>query len=165
MFAFDAYLVPEEGEGGGGGSGGSSSAVNEKPASFYTDAIKNSFAAYNDVAFVVVGRSGGESTDVLPVDDDGISGLALHKDEADLLKMINESGQFDKIILIVNSAYPIELTYMDEYNIDAALWIGTPGLTGFRGVVDLLIGEVNPSGHLVDTFATSSLSAPATECR
>ncbi len=157
---YNAYLVPDEDEGGGGMWGPS---VEEKPAEFYTDEIKNSFADYNDVAFVVVGRRGGENVDVSASDEEGISGLALHKDEADMLRIINESGQFDKIILIVNSAYPIEMTYLDEYNIDAVLWIGTPGLVGFRGVVDVLTGEVNPSGRLVDTFATDSLSAAATQ--
>lgn len=156
---YNAYLVPDESMGGGGMFGPT---VEEKPASFYTDEIKGSFADYNDVAIVVVGRRGGENVDV-KADDNGISGLALHQEEADMLRIINESGQFDKIILIVNSAYPIEMKHLDEYNIDAVLWIGTPGLVGFRGVVDVLTGEVNPSGKLVDTFATDSLSAAATQ--
>ena len=137
--------------------------VIERPAEFYTDELKSTFADYNDVALVVVGRRGGENVDVSASDDEGISGLALHKDEADMLRIINESGQFSKIILIVNSAYPIEMKHLDEYNIDAVLWVGTPGLVGFRGVVDLLTGEENPSGRLVDTFATDSLSAAATQ--
>ncbi len=157
---YNAYLVPDPNAGGGGMFGPS---VVERPADFYTDEIKNTFADYNDAAFVVVGRRGGENVDVSASDEEGISGLALHKNEADMLKMINESGQFDKIILIVNSAYPIEMTHLEEYNIDAVLWIGTPGLVGFRGVVDLLTGEENPSGRLVDTFATNSLSAAATQ--
>ena len=159
---FNAYLNNPE-DTGAGGFNAVIKGVTEKPSSFYTDSIKSSFTDYNDVAIVIVGRNGGESNDVAVKDDEGISGLALHKDEADMLKMINESGQFDKIILIVNSAYPIELNHLDEYNIDACLWVGTVGLVGFRGVVDLLIGDANPSGRLVDTFATSSLSAPATQ--
>ena len=157
---YNAYLVPDPNAQSGGMFGPS---VVERPAEFYTDEIKATYAEYNDVALVVVGRRGGENVDVSASDEEGISGLALHKNEADLLKMINESGQFDKIVLIVNSAYPIEMTHLDEYNIDAVLWIGTPGLVGFRGVVDLLTGESNPSGRLVDTFATNSLSAAATQ--
>lgn len=157
----DAYLEPDPTQKDQGGMFGPS--VIERPAEFYTDELKDTFADYNDVAIVVLGRRGGENVDVQTSDEEGISGLALHKNEADMLNMINESGQFDKIILVINSAYPIELNYLDKYNIDAALWIGTPGLVGFRGVVDLLTGEANPSGHLVDTFATNSLSAAATQ--
>ena len=157
---YNAYLVPDPNAQSDGMFGPS---VVERAADFYTDEIKDTFADYNDVALVVVGRRGGENVDVSTSDEEGISGLALHKNEADLLSMINESGQFDKIILIVNSAYPIEMNHLDEYNIDAVLWIGTPGLVGFRGVVDLLTGEANPSGRLVDTFATNSLSAAATQ--
>ena len=162
---YNAYLVPDPSENtqGGGFFGNSAPSVNEKPADFYTDDIKKSFADYKDVAIVMIGRGGGESADISLKDDEGISGLALHKNEADMLKMINESGQFDKIILIVNCAYPLELNYLEEYNIDAVLWIGTAGLVGFRGVADILVGEANPSGRLVDTYATNSLSAPASQ--
>ena len=138
-------------------------AVIERPVSFYTDELKATFADYSDAAIVVVGRRAGENVDISSNDDEGISGLALHKDEADMLQMINDSGVFKKIILVVNSAFPIEMKHLDQYNIDAVLWIGTPGLVGFRGVVDILKGEVNPSGRLVDTFATDSLSAAATQ--
>ena len=138
-------------------------AVIERPASFYTDELKATFADYSDAAIVVVGRRAGENVDISANDEEGISGLALHKDEADMLQIINDSGVFKKIILVVNSAFPIEMKHLDQYHLDAVLWIGTPGLVGFRGVADILKGEVNPSGHLVDTFATDSLSAAATQ--
>ena len=34
-------------------------------------------------------------------------------------------------------------------------------MNGFLGVCDVLSGDVNPSGHISDTYATSSVSAPA----
>ena len=34
-----------------------------------------------------------------------------------------------------------------------ALQIAGPGATGMRGVANVLTGAVNPSGHLVDTYA------------
>ncbi|MBQ4381878.1 MAG: glycoside hydrolase family 3 protein, partial [Oscillospiraceae bacterium] len=158
---YNAYLVPQEGDEGGSSCGGTASPAIDRPLSFYTDDLKSTFADYGDVALVVVGRMGGENQDIPVTDDDGISGLALHQNEADMLRMIKESGKFKKTILLLNSAYPLELNHLDEYDIDAVLWIGTPGLTGFRGVVDLLVGEASPSGRLVDTYATDSRSAPA----
>ena len=38
---------------------------------------------------------------------------------------------------------------------------GEPGANGFLGVADVLSGEVNPSGHIADTYAVNSTSAPA----
>ena len=62
---------------------------------------------------------------------------------------------------LINSVYPIELGWLDEYNVDACLWMGNPGYYGLPGVVNILIGAANPSGHLVDTYATNSLSSAA----
>ena len=43
------------------------------------------------------------------------------------------------------------------------LEVGLPGGYGFYGVADVLSGEVNPSGHLADTYAVdnSKLSCSA----
>ncbi len=139
--------------------------IGEESAEFYTEELKESWANdYNDVAVIMLSRFGGEGNEMYThaKDDDGteISQLALYKDERDLLKMVQESG-FEKTILLLNSCYPMELGSLDEYGVDACLVIGYPGVTGFAGVVNVLTGEANPSGHLVDTYATSSLSAPA----
>lgn len=45
--------------------------------------------------------------------------------------------------------------------LDSILWVGAPGINGFKGVADVLSGEVNPSGHISDTYAVNSTSAPA----
>lgn len=41
------------------------------------------------------------------------------------------------------------------------MWIGGPGLRGFEGVANLLKGDANPSGRLIETYAANSLSSPA----
>ena len=138
-------------------------ALGEESSAFYTDALKASYASdYNDVAIVVLSRMGGEGND-LPRDYNGRSFLALQPEEADLLKMVHDSGKFGKTVVLLNSAYPMELGFIDgaEYGVDACLWIGGVGLKGFGGVAQILTGEVDPSGRFVDTYATDSLSAPA----
>ena len=140
--------------------------IGEVDASFYTDEIKQSWQQdYNDAAIIVLSRDGGEGKDLVTEDVDGISYLALHDTEKELLSMVRDSGLFEKTIVLINSAYPMELDWAvgDEYGIDAMLWIGTPGLKGFCGVAELLSGKVAPSGRLVDSYATNSLSAPATQ--
>ena len=135
----------------------------EEPAEFYTDALKATFADYNDAAIVVLAREAAENVDIMKVDPEGISQLALHQSERDMLDMIKASGQFKKVIVLLNSPNPMELEWLDEYDIDACLWVGGAGLRGFSGVPTLLTGAANPSGRLVDTYASNSYSAPAVE--
>ena len=87
--------------------------------------------------------------------------IGTKKDLLNMLKEQKEQGVFKKIILLVNSNWAMELGDLDDYDVDACLWIGSPGIVGFTGVVNLLQGEANPSGKLVDTYAKNSLSAPA----
>ena len=134
----------------------------EEEKSFYTQDLQNSWSDdYNDVAIVMLSREGGEGTEIKTSDEDGISQLALHQEEKDLLQMIKDSGKFKKTIVLINSGNAMELGWLDEYNVDACLWIGLPGQRGFEGVANLLKGDANPSGHLTDTYAVNSLSAPA----
>lgn len=136
--------------------------LGEEPSSFYTDELKESWADdYNDVAIVMLAREGGEDTEMMMTDPEGISALALHQDEKDMLQMIRDSGKFDKTVVLLNSAFPLELEWLEEYGVDACLWIGIPGQRGFEGVAHILSGVTNPSGRLVDTYAADSLSSPA----
>jgi beta-glucosidase len=140
--------------------------IGEENISFYTNALKQSWENdYNDAAIVVLSRYGGEGTDMLinTTDDDGTAKhqLSLYKSERDMLQMIKESGKFDKIIVLLNSPYQMEVNWFDEYDVDSCLWIACPGVTGLTGVANIISGKVNPSGKLADTYATSALSSPA----
>lgn len=136
--------------------------LGEESIDFYSDEIQNSWENdYNDVAVVMLAREGGEGTELLTEDPEGISQLAIHQDEKDLLQMIRDSGKFKKTIVLLNSGNPMEVNWLDEYGVDACLWIGCPGQRGFEGVVNLLTGKANPSGSLTDTYAVDSLSSPA----
>lgn len=136
--------------------------LGEEDISFYTDKFRQSWEDnYNDVAIVMLSREGGEGAELYMEDEAGISQLALHQEEKDLLQMIKDSGKFEKTIVLVNSGNAMELGWLDEYDVDACLWIGLPGQRGFEGVANILTGKANPSGRLTDTYAVNSLSAPA----
>lgn len=137
--------------------------LGEEEISFYTDELRASWENdYNDVAIVMLAREGGEGMELELSDSyEGISLLALHQQEKDLLQMIKDSGKFKKVIALINSGNPMELEWLDEYGVDACLWIGLPGQRGFEGVANILTGAANPSGHLTDTYAANSLSSPA----
>ena len=97
---------------------------------------------------IMLAREGGETRD-LPVSDyEGKKHLELHDAEKDMLSLVKQykdAGTFSKVILLLNTTNPLELGFLDEYGIDACMWIGGPGLRGFEGVANLLKGDANPS--------------------
>ena len=130
--------------------------VNEISADDFTQEVKNSFDSYNDVAIFVMTRIGGEGRD-LNVSN---SYLSLSDEEKSVLQAIKD-GNFKKRIVLVNTFNTPELGWLDDYNIDACLYIGGPGEVGMDAVTDILTGDINPSGHLADTYAYSVMSAPS----
>ena len=136
--------------------------VNEVPMDVYTDAVKDSFASYGDAAIITITRLAGEMYDV-PIDGftDGTDALQLTQEEKDLLAMAREN--FDKVIVLINSTNAMQCDFLtdDSYGVDAALWIGYTGTWGLNAVADILTGEVNPSGHLVDTYCNDNSTAPS----
>lgn len=145
--------------------------IYETPADKYTDSVKNSFKEYGDAAIVVLSRIGGEGFD-LPRKMEGVEGadpsahyLELDNNEKALLKLAEEN--FDKVVLVINSAAPLELGFLEDSSnpdysdkIKAALWIGNPGAKGVDALGKVLKGEVNPSGRLVDTYARDFTKGP-----
>lgn len=139
--------------------------IGEDPIEFYTSNLKASWEKdYHDVAIIFITRESGEGYDFLMKDGEGISQLALHKNEKDLIEMVTsyrDEGVFGKVIVLLNTTAPIDCDWLETYNIDACLWVGTPGQWGAEGITNILTGKANPSGHLIDTYASNSLSAPA----
>lgn len=136
--------------------------IGEEDKDFYTPALKDTFQDYNDVAVVVIARYNGEGTDMAPVDADGVPQMSFHQSERDMMDIV-KSGGFKKIVVLVNSAYAYELDWLDEYDVDACLWVGDPGSQGFKGVANILTGKANPSGKLVDTYAADCMSSAAAQ--
>ena len=146
--------------------------INEVPWEKYPDALKKTWAEYGDVALVVLARSGGEGADVpngLPELEEYMTDgdyLRLCKEEIELfenLEKLKADGTFKKIVVLLNSSNALQLDFVDDYGIDAVLWIGDVGMNGTMGVADILVGDVNPSGRIVDTFLKDNHSAPAME--
>lgn len=146
-------------------------AIHEVPWDVYTEEALSEVAVYGDAAIVLFGRVGGEGDD-LPVYDceDGEDGnyLSLNAEERELLEQIKkmkDAGTVKRTIVLLNTANAIELDFVDDerYGVDACLWIGDVGATGLRGVANILVGNVNPSGRLVDTLCKDNLSSPAAQ--
>lgn len=145
------------------GNAGVQYKVNEVPQSEYTSAVTDSYSQYSDAAIVFIGRSGGEGSDLSFSTDENEKGyLALSPNEADLLSSLQNDSRFDTIIVIINSSNSMELGWFKNYSkIKGALWVGSVGTTGMNAVAKTISGKYNPSGRLVDTYASDSKSAPS----
>ena len=146
--------------------------INEVPWEKYSDALKSTFTAYGDVALVVLSRSSGEGAD-LPsglealepymTDGDYLQLCAEEKELLQNLDALKKEGVFKKLVVLLNSSSTLQLDFVDDYDIDAMLWVGNLGLNGIPAVADILAGKVNPSGRLVDTFLKDNHASPAME--
>ena len=154
----------------------------ETPVSMYRDTEINSFSDYNDAAVVIIHRYSGEgydaprtmmwdgeqygnwnsnSTQLVPgarQEDDHY--LQLDQNETDMIALAAE--HFEKVVVILFTPSSFETGFLDDpghyayqENIKAALYIGYPYNQASKTNVlgDLMQGEINPSGRLVDTWA------------
>ena len=134
----------------------------------YTVPVKSSFSEYGDAAIFVLSRDSGEGNDITTTGSDGEDGtyLSLTSKERGVLEEITKlknDGVFSKIIVILNTAVPIQLDFIDNENIDidSIIWSGNVGSTGIYALGKALVGDINPSGKLSDTFVKDSFSSPA----
>lgn len=137
--------------------------VGEAPASIYTDEVLAS--ADDTVAIVVISRDSSEAADyevemTTGTDDSYERPLALSEYEQEMIELAKEHST--KVIVMINASNALEIEDLkNDEEIDSIVWVGEPGAVGFLGVADVLSGEVNPSGHMVDTYAVNSASSPA----
>ncbi|MBO5327826.1 MAG: glycoside hydrolase family 3 C-terminal domain-containing protein [Clostridia bacterium] len=140
---------------------------NEVPYSKYTPEVIESYASYDDAAIIVISRTGAENGD-LPrnmskATKGEFSGSILELDNVEREMVKNVCENFEKVIVLLNTSNPMECGFLDEFGIDSCLWIGGLGTYGMSSVARILVGNVNPSGRLVDTYAYDAFSAPATQ--
>ena len=155
------------------------------------DSIKGTFAEYS-TAIITLKRNSGEGNDQsrnLGSTEQNRSNLVIKNAE---LKLIDYACKnFQKVIIVVNAANAMELgwlqestnpadqgkkvvdgVYRDTYNnnaeydfskIQGAIWAGCCGSQGGTALAKILKGEVNPSGHLVDTYVRDLRNDPTTQ--
>ena len=111
---------------------------------------------FSDTAIFAITRHGSEDHDMNYKD------LQLTSSELAAIDMLEEN--FEKVIILLNVPTVIEAEFLDDSEIDAAVFMGHPGLTGTKAIAEILAGKVNPSGHLVDTWPYSVKSAPSYQC-
>ncbi len=90
--------------------------------------------------------------------------LQLNDKERGILEGICADSRFDSVVLLINSASPVELRLLNEdaekYGVNAVMWVGNYGSAGIWAVGDLLSGAVTPSGRLSDTWFADNAYNP-----
>ena len=141
--------------------GGGQNAIGESEIERYDDLVKSSFATYDDAAVVFLRRSGSEGNDTARAVGDRTDTptdiqrqhhyFQLSENEKAMIAMVKQN--FDKIVIVVNTASPLEIdTLIADEQIGAILWVGIPGANGLDPLGRILKGTANPSGKTVDTW-------------
>ena len=109
----------------------------------------------SDVAVIIIGRTAGEDQD-----NSTKSGSYLLTDKEKLM-IESVTGAFDKTVVLLNVGNIIDMKWVSEYNPSAVMYIWQGGQVGGYGAVDVLSGDVNPSGRLTDTIAKDIKDYPS----
>lgn len=140
----------------------------EPSISEYSDELIDGARNFSDTALVVISRVAGENVGEIPTtqkkshgqaEDKTRNYLHISKEEEQLLNMVEDN--FDNVVVIINSTNAMELGFLNDANIDAALNVGVTGQSGALAIGKVLDGTVNPSGHLTDTFAYDYTKEPS----
>ena len=108
---------------------------------------------FSDVAVMMISRAAGENFDAST--DEGE--FYATGEERALLAALR--AHFLRVIVILNVGYPIGTRFLDDA--DAVLYCGFGGMLGGQALVNLLCGDVSPSGKLPDTWAERYEDIPA----
>ena len=108
-------------------------------------------------AIITFSRFSAEGVDRRPIPGDWY----LSDAEKELLDDACEL--FGKVIVIVNSGAPIDCeNFAENDKVQGVLFSWQGGIEGGSAIADILCGDVNPSGKLVDTIAKSYDFYPST---
>ncbi|MBP5281818.1 MAG: glycoside hydrolase family 3 protein [Lachnospiraceae bacterium] len=100
-----------------------------------------------ETALIVIGRTAGEEMDNSYKE----GSYLLTAGEKDMLRITRK--YFKKVVVVLNVASIIDMSFVDEFTPDAVLYGWQGGMMGGLGTADVLLGNVSPSGKLTDTIA------------
>ena len=113
------------------------------------------------VGVVFLGRQTGEDCDasISPYDDGTPHMLSLTAAERETLSFAKACCAH--VVVVLASSSPMETALLeDDPDIDAILWLGGAGSTGYASLGRILSGQVNPSGRLPDLWAADFTRSP-----
>lgn len=111
----------------------------------------------SDYAIYTIGRSSGEDRENALVK----GSFYLTDDEKNILSLLTK--HFKKTVVLLNIGSVIDLSFIDEYKISAALVVWQGGMESGNAAADILSGAVTPSGKLTDTVAKNYEDYPSSK--
>ena len=85
--------------------------------------------------------------------------LELSKEEKDMINFAKTN--YAKVVVVLNESTTMEIgDLMDDVKIDAIIWAGSPGSTGFNSLGKILAGTINPSGKTPDIYPRDFTADP-----
>ena len=116
--------------------------------------------AYTDTAVITICRFSGEGWDRKGEFHDG--DFYLSEKEEKMVNTVTEN--FKNVIVVINAGAQTDSEwYYENDKIGAVLYGWQAGMEGGLATADILCGDVNPSGKLVDTFAKKFSDYPSSE--
>lgn len=109
----------------------------------------------SDTALILISRTSGEFKDNKPCK----GGYYLTDGERAMAKAVAEA--FPKTVAVINTGYPIEMGWIEEFGIRSVIYTGFAGQAAGYALMEILDGRENPSGKLPDTFAVDYYDYPS----
>ena len=122
-----------------------------------TDEILENAKKNCDLGIMIITRGSGENIDNRPIKGE----YYLSDKEELLIKKLSES--FEKTIVVLNVGYPIDVRFIDKYNIKACLYTGFGGMFAAEALLNVLNGKVNPSAKMCDSWPLDYYDTPASK--
>ncbi len=106
-------------------------------------------------ALYIISRCSGENQDNKPVAGEY---YLTEREKAELLAAVKN---YKRVILILNTGYPVEMKFISSLPLSAILWTGFCGQRGTESLADILCGNITPSGRLADSWPYDYYDMPA----
>ncbi len=116
--------------------------------------------AFTDTAIITICRFSGEGWDRKGEPHDGDFYLSVQEEK--MVKTVTDN--FKNVIVVINAGAQTDTEwYHSNSDISSVLYSWQAGMEGGLAIADILCGDVNPSGKLVDTFAKKFTDYPSSD--
>ncbi len=129
----------------------SSYASGNPNGNFYSgnSSVLDSAKRFSDTAIVTISRLTGENKSIEELKDPKYDSLWLTDNEKAMVEYV--SANFGTVIVLINSTNTMEMGFLKDARIDAALNVGATGQSGTKSIGKILSGKISPSGKTAST--------------
>lgn len=121
------------------------------------ETLLNQARKKSDLAIIMLSRAAGEN-----MDNSSAKGEYYLSEQEELL-IAKVTEVFSHAIAILNVGYPIDLSFVEKYNVEGVLYCGFGGMLAGPALIDILSGKENPSGKLPDTWTEDYFDLPSSK--